>query len=235
MQRRGVCRYVLMIAVFLSLPLYSRAGDEKSALKEALEAKYGLTKVSWDKVRVTDPGPVYVLKAEGVNADRATDMTMLVNKVVDGHVQQPKGAGASMFSKQTTKQFKPGDRLYLTKIDVKDAGLLFWFISTETSDFSDKGSTKQTRYRAVLGFEVPKTLLDASQVDEIKKIIDPIVLLETDAQAANTKTVELGQTPDQVKATLGAPDKIIKLGAKDVYVYKDMKVVFVDGKVSDVQ
>jgi hypothetical protein len=48
-------------------------------------------------------------------------------------------------------------------------------------------------------------------------------------------TVELGQTPDQVKAALGAPDKVIKLGAKEVYVYKDIKVVFVDGKVSDVQ
>ncbi len=235
MQRRYFSQFVLMIAVFLILPISSQASDEKNALKDALEVKYGLTKVSWDKVRVTDPGPVYVLKAEGVNADRATDMTMLINKIVDGHVQQPKGFGASMFSKQTTKQFKPGDRLYLTKIDVKDNGLLFWFISTETSDYSDKGSTKQTRYRAVLGFEIPKALLDASQADEIMKIVDPIVLLETAAQAANTKTVELGQSPDQVKTALGAPDKIIKLGPKDVYVYKDMKVVFVDGKVSDVQ
>jgi len=235
MQRRHVVQFVLMIAVFLALPIHSRANDEKNALKEALEAKYGLTKVSWDKVRVTDPGPVYVLEAEGVNADRATDMTMLVNKVVDGHVEQPKGFGASMFSKQTTKQFKPGDRLYLTKIDVKNDGLLLWFISTETADYQEKGSTKQTRYRAVLGFELPATLMDVSKTDEIQKIINPIVELEKDAQAANTKTVELGQTPDQVKAAVGAPDKIIKLGPKEIYVYKDMKVVFVDGKVSDVQ
>jgi len=229
---------IMNLAVFflifgvLSVP--ARAGNN-DALKEALQAKYGLTKVSWDKVRVTDPGPVYVLRAEGVNADRATDMTMLVNKVVNGRVQQPKGFGASMFSKQTTKQFKPGDRLYLTKIDVKDEGLLLCFISTETADYSEKGSTKQTRYRAVLGFEIPKNAMEASQVDEIKKVIDPVVQLETDAQAANTKTVELGQTPDQVKSAVGAPDKIIKLGAKEVYVYKDMKVVFLDGKVSDVQ
>jgi len=235
MQNRQAFRYLFMIAVLLSLALPSRAGDDKIGLKAALEAKYGLTKVSWDKVRVTDPGPIYVLKAEGVNADRATDMTMLVNRVVDGRVEQPKGFGASMFSKQTTKQFKPGDRLYLTKIDVKDDGLLLWFISTETADYSDKGSTKQTRYRAVMRFDVPAPLMEASQVDGIKKIIDPIVQLESEAQAANTKTVELGQTPDQVKAAVGAPDKIIKLGAKEVYVYKDMKVVFVDGKVSDVQ
>lgn len=127
---------------------------------------------------------MYVLKADGVNADGATDVTMLVNRVVDGHVEQPKGFRASMFWNQTTKQFKPGDHLYLTKIDVKDEGLLLWFISTETSDYSETGSTKETRYRAVLGFDIPKPMMEASQIDEIGKIIDPIVQLETDAQAS---------------------------------------------------
>jgi hypothetical protein len=47
--------------------------------------------------------------------------------------------------------------------------------------------------------------------------------------------IEKGQTPDQVKAAIGAPDKIINLGAKQIYVYKDIKVTFVNGKVSDVQ
>jgi hypothetical protein len=47
--------------------------------------------------------------------------------------------------------------------------------------------------------------------------------------------IEKGQTPDQVKASIGAPDKIVNLGAKQIYVYKDIKVTFVNGKVSDVQ
>jgi hypothetical protein len=47
--------------------------------------------------------------------------------------------------------------------------------------------------------------------------------------------IEKGQTPDQVKAAIGTPDKIISLGAKQIYVYKDIKVTFVNGKVSDVQ
>jgi hypothetical protein len=47
--------------------------------------------------------------------------------------------------------------------------------------------------------------------------------------------IEKGQTPDQVKAAIGTPDKIINLGAKQIYVYKDIKVTFVNGKVSDVQ
>jgi hypothetical protein len=47
--------------------------------------------------------------------------------------------------------------------------------------------------------------------------------------------IEKGQTPDQVKAAIGVPDKIISLGAKQIYVYKDIKVTFINGKVSDVQ
>jgi hypothetical protein len=47
--------------------------------------------------------------------------------------------------------------------------------------------------------------------------------------------IEKGQTPEQVKAALGTPEKIINLGAKLIYVYKDIKVTFLNGKVADVQ
>lgn len=55
------------------------------------------------------------------------------------------------------------------------------------------------------------------------------------APAAEPQQIEIGQTPDQVKAALGNPDKIVKLGAKQIFVYKDLKVTFLNGKVSDVQ
>jgi hypothetical protein len=52
---------------------------------------------------------------------------------------------------------------------------------------------------------------------------------------AQPQQIDKGQTPDQVKAALGNPDKIVNLGSKMIYVYKDLKVTFIDGKVSDVQ
>ncbi|MGA2051088.1 MAG: hypothetical protein ABSG96_25635 [Terracidiphilus sp.] len=55
------------------------------------------------------------------------------------------------------------------------------------------------------------------------------------APPADPVQIEKGQTPDQVKAAIGNPDKIINLGAKQIYVYKDIKVTFINGKVSDVQ
>jgi hypothetical protein len=53
--------------------------------------------------------------------------------------------------------------------------------------------------------------------------------------AAPTVSVDLGQTIDQVTAALGQPKSIVNLGTKKIYVFKDMKVTFKDGKVSDVQ
>ena len=55
------------------------------------------------------------------------------------------------------------------------------------------------------------------------------------APAAPPATVEIGQTTDQVTAILGQPEKIINLGTKQIYVYKDLKVTFVKGKVTDAQ
>ena len=86
-----------------------------------------------------------------------------------------------------------------------------------------------------MSFKFDPATLPTLDPAKIKAAISPVVATEAEAQAANTKTVELGQTPDQVKAALGAPDKIVKLGPKEIYVYKDMKVVLTDGKVSDVQ
>jgi hypothetical protein len=48
-------------------------------------------------------------------------------------------------------------------------------------------------------------------------------------------TIEIGQTKDQVTAGFGQPLKIAKLGAKQIYYYKDMKVTFTNGKVSNVE
>jgi hypothetical protein len=55
------------------------------------------------------------------------------------------------------------------------------------------------------------------------------------APAAPTASIELGQTTDQVKGSLGEPKRVANLGTKVIYYYDGMKVTFKDGKVSDVQ
>jgi hypothetical protein len=53
--------------------------------------------------------------------------------------------------------------------------------------------------------------------------------------AVQTVTVALGQTEQEVTTNMGAPSRIVDLGPKKIYVYKDLKVTFKGGKVSDVQ
>jgi hypothetical protein len=48
-------------------------------------------------------------------------------------------------------------------------------------------------------------------------------------------TVALGQTMDQVTTGFGQPLRVAKLGTKTIFYYKDMKVTFTNGKVTDVE
>jgi len=52
---------------------------------------------------------------------------------------------------------------------------------------------------------------------------------------AETVSIEMGQSTEQVLANVGKPDKIVKLATKQIFYYKDMKVTFVNNKVTDVQ
>ena len=53
--------------------------------------------------------------------------------------------------------------------------------------------------------------------------------------AAPPFEVAVGQTVEQVEAGLGQPKSKSTIGTKKIYVYDGMKVIFKDGKVSDVQ
>ena len=58
---------------------------------------------------------------------------------------------------------------------------------------------------------------------------------QAEQPAAEPASIEKGMTPDQVEAAMGKPEKKVTLGSKQIYYYKDMKVIFLSGKVSDVQ
>ncbi len=77
--------------------------------------------------------------------------------------------------------------------------------------------------------------LDTATPDDVKKVIDNVVADPAVASAVESKTVKLGMSRDEVKTTLGDPGKIVDLGAKQIFIYPDMKVILVDGKVSVVR
>lgn len=227
-------RFVGLLIVALASCASAWAADH-STIKDALEAKYQLTKTGIDRVRITQPGTVFIVQKDGISGDLASDMTFLNNKVSDGQIAQAGGFMASMQGKTTSRDLKTGDKVYLFRIDVKDDQVQFFVITCDTYEVAIHGSTKQTRYKAQLSFLLGKDFLATADAAAVEKAVEAIITPESEVKAASTKSVDSGQTPTQVEAALGKPDKIVHLGSKMIYVYKDMKIVFVDEKVSDVQ
>ena len=106
-------------------------------------------------------------------------------------------------------------------------------MTVETHDLIEDGKTKSSHFRAELHFRYAPGELDTLPFQRVEADIDAVIAREQDLAAAHTVT--LGQSRAQVEAVLGKPETVLDLGAKVVYVYRSLKVVFVDGKVSDVQ
>jgi hypothetical protein len=60
------------------------------------------------------------------------------------------------------------------------------------------------------------------------------VVSQADTQPS-TINISLGMSISDVERNMGKPRQIADLGAKKVYVYPEMKIIFMDGKVTDVQ
>ncbi len=172
------------------------------------------------------------------------------------------GFGMKKFGKeQTTKLFAKNDKVYPTKIDVnldKDT-VTMGIVSCDTCNKVDPPTYNKTN----VVFQFPKGSLAKASAGEIEDTIGALLAISSDDQqaqgaqgaaasaqagtqpaaqppaaeppAADPVSIEKGMTPDQVEAAMGKPEKKVTLGAKQIYYYKDMKVIFLSGKVSDVQ
>jgi hypothetical protein len=158
-----------------------------------------------------------------------------------------------------SRHFVTGEKFWVTGIAVQGDGVVFTLFSDPYQDVRyqctlkfpfTKGTTPSTD-------EVLKTVAEVFKVqeDDSAKSDDkgnqqqaaaggdaqpaadqaPAADPAPAAPAAPPATVAIGQSTDEVVAILGQPEKILNLGAKQIYVYKDLKVTFVKGKVTDAQ
>jgi hypothetical protein len=159
-----------------------------------------------------------------------------------------------------TKFLTKDEKAYVSKIDInrKDSKVSLSIVECDTcNDVKDPSSRK-----ALVVFQFPKDYLGGADGGQISDVINQILEIQADDSAQQDKgqdnapaaqgqqaqqppaapaaadpppTIQLGQSPDDVKGMLGQPQKIVDLGAKQIYIYKDMKITFVKGKVTDVQ
>src|SRR6202453_3777498 len=152
-----------------------------------------------------------------------------------------------------SRQFVTGEKFWVTGIAVQGDGVVFTLFSDPYQD---------VRYQCTLKF--PYTKGTTPSTDEVLATVAEVFKVQPDdsaksddkgnqqqggdaqpaaeqaapaeqAPAAPPDTAAIGQSTDEVVAILGQPDKILNLGAKQIYVYKDLKVTFVKGKVTDAQ
>jgi hypothetical protein len=185
-----------------------------------------------DYNRITQPGAIFAVRVPGIYADVANTQNAIVNtNVANGQVSQQTGFAAAFGgSTRNSRTLNPNEKVYVTDLLVKRDAVL---VELLTVDVTTLGDGQGTRYRAEVNVKLPG--LDAMSADDVKKVIDTVIADPAIASAVESKTVKLGMSADEVKQSLGNPDKIVDLGAKQVYVYKDMKIIFIDAKVSDVQ
>lgn len=63
----------------------------------------------------------------------------------------------------------------------------------------------------------------------------PVSAAPVSTAPAAPASVDLGQSFSQVEGSMGSPLRVARLGPKVIYYYNGMKVIFIDGKVTDVQ
>ena len=229
--------YVLTVAAAATLSVSAFAASNARAMRKALVIDYPLTQVGQvmfktDYTRITKPGVILAVRLPGIYADVANTEHAIVNtNYANGQITQASGFTAA-FSGSTSQSrtLNQNEKVYVTDILVKKDAVL---IELLTVDVATLGDGMSTRYRAELNVKLPG--IDTMTPDDVKKTIDTVIADPAVASAVESKTVKLGMSADEVKQALGNPDKLVDLGTKQVFIYKDMKVILVDGKVSDVQ
>lgn len=221
-----------------------------------LKAQYKLIRMGADGggLTVIDPGTVLDIQKGGL-LGVAPQITMFCPaKFQDGDLKVPNGFCVAMV-KQNSRFLQVGEKVYPTRIDVdldKDK-VSFQVIECDSCN----GVQQPSFYKSEIVFQFAKGALRTTSVSQVEDTIGQVLAVDSggDSQQSNSQggqnqnngqggggqqsqqqgpapdpqQTEKGQTPDQVKAALGNPEKIVTLGAKQIYVYK-LKVTFLNGK-----
>ena len=160
--------------------------------------------------------------------------------------------------KNVSAVFRKGAKVYPVKLDVDmNKSKISLQVVRCDSCYSDSAPSAM---KGEVIFEFAKGYLEKASAGEVEDTIGQVFAISSDdqsadsanaapqadqqapdaapsqpAQQAEPATVQMGMTTDQVESILGKPDKLFNIGTKQIYVYKDVKVTFLNGKVSDVQ
>jgi hypothetical protein len=177
-----------------------------------------------------------------------------------GSLMAHSGTGANV----TTRTFVAGEKFWVTKITVHEDAVVLELFSDPFSDvryystlkfpFAKGAYPSPDQVESSVAEVVSIQPDDTASDDKDKKsapaetaaaapaapppaamapIAPPPPPADTPPPAP--KTIALKQTKDEVVANFGPPTKIVKLANKEIDYYPDMKVTFINNRVTDVQ
>jgi hypothetical protein len=252
MLRQSLARLLAFALAILAAPVYSEA----PTLQEQLNAQYKSVRIGADGAIVGDPGTLLAVQKGGIIAVPWKALAKCPAKFHDNEIHPSTGFCANMM-KNVSGVFKKGAKVYPVKVDVDlaKAKITMQVVRCD-SCYND---SVQNAMKGEVVFEFAKGYLEKASAGEVEDTIGQVFAISSDdqqeqsadaaqqpdqqaapepaqsPQQAEPATVQLGMTTDQVESALGKPDKIFNVGTKQIYVYKDVKVTFLNGKVSDVQ
>jgi hypothetical protein len=232
MTRRSVMWVCVVFAAAVATTS-AQTKDWKTELTTSLKSAYPNVKTAtFEKNNITQPGLVLVVQKPSIMGEDVHDGIYRISTVEGGQVSAPKGI-AGFLSAGNAREFEVGQKVYINDIDVLEDRVRLKLLSLEMYDMTIKGTTRHTRLVAMVDFKFGKSDLAGMSVDQVKAAIGQVLVDSSVASAP--KSIALGQTMAEVEGVLGKPETVINLGAKVTYVYKNMKVIFTNGKVTDVQ
>jgi hypothetical protein len=255
-QRLGVLCFAAA-AAFLCIELGAQAGDT-AAIQQQLNAQFRLTTTTADRTDIVTAGDVVTIHKRYLVMFAGTAVPAANNYSPRNPVGIGQGFGTNliMVNPNTVQRtFVPEEKCWVTGISMQKDGVTF-------SLFSDPYNG--IRYYGTLKVHFPdkkvvppvdsfmQTIAEVLTVDSQNEQPEPappgrkrpaigdvvqVPGIAPPPPPADTPppSIELGQTEDQVTAAFGQPAKIVRLGVKEIFYYKDMKVTFTDGKVSNVE
>ncbi|HYM78719.1 MAG TPA: hypothetical protein VE377_22300 [Candidatus Dormibacteraeota bacterium] len=245
----------LIVALVVILPA-TVAFSQAVTMQEQLSAQYKVARMGSDSggFTVVEPGTLLTIQKGGVLSVPWKALALCPAKYQDNNFHPSVGFCAGML-RDVSRYFQVGEKVYPTKIEVRPdkAKISFTVVACDSCN----GVNPPTSMKGEVVFQFAKGYLEKAAVGDVEDAIGKVFLISGDDQQgqggndasqqqnqqqpaqeqtqAEPQTIQLGMTTDQVQAALGKPEKIFNVGAKQIFVYKDVKVTFQNGRVADVQ
>lgn len=237
-------RFAAILLLLLTASPSSAATRDEAA--SAVTARYRITTTGF-LGGFSEIGSVLTPRREGLRANRPSKA--FKPNVVKNHLLVAAGGGDLPLGGVHDGALKPGERLHLYGVSTGDDYVQLDLYTVATYVVPGSGTRGSTPLQASVRFQydgglagvTTRQVLDdigewlATEGEPRPVAVESRPAAEPRAAGRATSTIRLGQTQEEVTAILGPPEKQILLGAKTIFIYRDVKVLFVDGKVADAE